>query len=200
MWPHWFSAEVNNSWTTIQMKDPVPCWREESSKWKNEVTWGTNDEGQDVHSAGQTIATSHGLTPKGSVLEGKSRYFREIEVDEILFHLARFWAPEKWIFVTGRFFSISFWMVAPVFFKGRYWEKKTVGVESWSSWYTPLNMTNLYWQYSPVCDQYVRSTPHPVTVTTRIITFLVGNPYKPSFATVTGWGVDPTNMGIRGGY
>ena len=39
---------------------------------------------------------------------------------------------------------------------------------------------------------YVRSTPHPVTVTTRIITFLVGNPYKPSFATVTGWGVDPT--------
>ena len=23
------------------------------------------------------------------------------------------------------------------------------------------------------------------------ITFLVGNPYKPSFATVTGWGVDP---------
>ena len=33
---------------------------------------------------------------------------------------------------------------------------------------------------------YLRSTPHPVTVTTRIITFLVGNPYKPSFATVTG--------------
>ena len=38
---------------------------------------------------------------------------------------------------------------------------------------------------------YFRSTPHPVTVPTRIITFLVGNPYKPSFATVTGWGVDP---------
>ncbi len=37
-------------------------------------------------------------------------------------------------------------------------------------------------------------TPHPVTVTTRIITFLVGNPYKPSFATVTGWGVDPRYM------
>ena len=31
----------------------------------------------------------------------------------------------------------------------------------------------------------LRSTPHPVTVTTRIITFLVGDPYKPSFATVT---------------
>ena len=38
---------------------------------------------------------------------------------------------------------------------------------------------------------YLRSTPHPVTVTKRVITFLVGNPYKPSFATVTGWGVDP---------
>ena len=38
----------------------------------------------------------------------------------------------------------------------------------------------------PVIQIYVRSTPHPVTVTTRIIPFLVGNPYKPSFATVTG--------------
>ena len=43
----------------------------------------------------------------------------------------------------------------------------------------------------PFLDVCFRSTPHPVTVTTRIITFLVGNPYKPSFATVTGWGVDP---------
>ena len=43
---------------------------------------------------------------------------------------------------------------------------------------------------------YIRSTPHPVTVTTRIITFLVGNPYKPSFATVTGWGVDPKYSNI----
>ncbi len=39
---------------------------------------------------------------------------------------------------------------------------------------------------SMVLKILVRSTPHPVTVTTRIITFLVGNPYKPSFATVTG--------------
>ena len=46
---------------------------------------------------------------------------------------------------------------------------------------------------------YFRSTPHPVTVTTRIITFLVGNPYKPSFPTVTGWGVDlrSTIVGFR---
>ena len=38
------------------------------------------------------------------------------------------------------------------------------------------------WIHTTPC-QYVRSTPHPLTVTTRIITFLVGNPYKPSFAT-----------------
>ena len=36
----------------------------------------------------------------------------------------------------------------------------------------------------------IGTTPHPVTVTTRMIPFLVGNPYKPSFVTVTGWGVD----------
>ena len=41
-----------------------------------------------------------------------------------------------------------------------------------------------------ICIIYIGTTPHPVTVTTRIIPFLVGNPYKPSFATVTGWGVD----------
>ncbi len=43
-----------------------------------------------------------------------------------------------------------------------------------------------------------RSTPLPVTVTTRIITFLVGDPYKPSFATVTGRGVDPIYYIIQG--
>ena len=39
---------------------------------------------------------------------------------------------------------------------------------------------------------YVGCGPLTVTVTTRIVTFLVGNPYKPSLATVTGWGVDPS--------
>ena len=37
---------------------------------------------------------------------------------------------------------------------------------------------------------YVGTTPQPLTVTTRILPFLVGNPYKPSFVTVTGWGVN----------
>ncbi len=34
-------------------------------------------------------------------------------------------------------------------------------------------------------------SPCPVTVTTRIVIFLIGNPYKPSFATVTGRGDNP---------
>ena len=51
----------------------------------------------------------------------------------------------------------------------------------------------------PFEDVYLRSTPHPVTVTTRIITYLVGNPYKPSFATVTGWGVDPMYILLKTG-
>ena len=38
---------------------------------------------------------------------------------------------------------------------------------------------------------YVGYGPFPVRVTTRIITFLVGNPYKPLFATVTGKGATP---------
>ena len=38
--------------------------------------------------------------------------------------------------------------------------------------------------------------PHPVTVTTRIITCFVGNPYEPSFVTVTGWGVTVTGWGV----
>ena len=53
---------------------------------------------------------------------------------------------------------------------------------------------------SKLMQIYVRSTPHPVTVTTRIITFLVGNPYKPSFVTVTGWGVDPKYMVVLNSF
>ena len=32
---------------------------------------------------------------------------------------------------------------------------------------------------------YIELSPCPVTVTTRVIVFLIGDPYKPSFATVT---------------
>ena len=38
--------------------------------------------------------------------------------------------------------------------------------------------------------------PTRIPVTTRIITFLVGNPYKASFATITGRGDNPNNTTI----
>ena len=40
--------------------------------------------------------------------------------------------------------------------------------------------------------------PFPVIVTTRIVTFLVGDPYKPSFATITGKGDNPRYHQIKG--
>ena len=40
---------------------------------------------------------------------------------------------------------------------------------------------------------------HWVTVTTRILTFVVGNPHKPSFATVTGRGPHPIYITSIGG-
>ena len=37
-----------------------------------------------ARNSGQIIVASHDLTPKGSFWEGKSPYFREIQVGEIL--------------------------------------------------------------------------------------------------------------------
>ena len=45
---------------------------------------------------------------------------------------------------------------------------------------TTVKLLGIPWNY-----------PHRVTVTfIHFDSFLVGNPYKPSFMTVTGWGVD----------
>ena len=49
-----------------------------------------------------------------------------------------------------------------------------------------LFIDGVYWGYN------LGVAPLTVTVTTRIITFLVGNPYKPSFPTVTGRGPHPS--------
>ncbi len=38
---------------------------------------------------------------------------------------------------------------------------------------------------------YFGLSPIPVTVSTRIVIFLVTDPYKPSFATITGRGDNP---------
>ena len=49
-------------------------------------------------------------------------------------------------------------------------------------------VVSLPWFFLEVWFRFIGLSPLPVTVTTRIITFLVGDPYKPSFATVTGRG------------
>ena len=43
---------------------------------------------------------------------------------------------------------------------------------------------------------FVGLSPFPVIVTTRIVSCLVGNPYKPSFATITGKGDNPKYMDV----
>ena len=47
------------------------------------------------------------------------------------------------------------------------------------------------WHEHQLEEVYFGCGPFPVTVTTRIIPFLGGNPCKPSFGTVSGWGVHP---------
>ena len=46
---------------------------------------------------------------------------------------------------------------------------------------------------NPSKIQYIGLSPLPLPVTTRIITFLVGNPYKPSFPLLLGRGDNPNN-------
>ena len=43
------------------------------------------------------------------------------------------------------------------------------------------------------CDGLELPPTQDAIVTTRTITFFVGNPYSPSFVTVTEWGVDPSD-------
>lgn len=45
--------------------------------------------------------------------------------------------------------------------------------------------------YPGIVDFKLDLPPHPVTVTFFISTFFVGNPYTPSFVTVTGLGGRP---------
>ena len=53
------------------------------------------------------------------------------------------------------------------------------------------------WQVKILVPDPLELPPPPVTVTTRNIPVLVGNPYKPSFVTVTGWGVDQRDPLIK---
>ncbi len=72
--------------------------------------------------------------------------------------------------------------------------RRIISSPSW--WYS-----GDWWSVVKYCDTNISQKSHiylwiglspcPVTVTTRIIPFLVGNPYKPSFVTVTGRGDNP---------
>ena len=52
---------------------------------------------------------------------------------------------------------------------------------NWNGCLKKADPKDILWNYPP---------PR-IPVTTRIIPFLVGNPYKPSFVTITGWGGRP---------
>ena len=90
-------------------------------------------------------------------------------------------------------------------------------ISKWGTWWSVLKALSLKHHISPSAltylayhhrgatplmfsildriDVYVGSTPPPrMPVTSRIIPFLVGNPYKPLFVTVTGWAVDRMYM------
>ena len=63
----------------IRLTNPMGPWESAVAIWFAYLQNAAEDE------SGQIIATSHGsLTPKGSGLEGKSPYFAEIQVGEIL--------------------------------------------------------------------------------------------------------------------
>ncbi len=68
---------------------------------------------------------------------------------------------------------------------------------AWSFCFSLLSLTSpklLQFNYQTKTELNAPSlglSPLPVTVTTRIITFLIGYPYKPSFATITGRGGCP---------
>ena len=67
-------------------------------------------------------------------------------------------------------------------------------------WFTYQGINDIYvyvYMYVHKINTYIYIymsfgyAPHSVTITTRIIISLVRDPHEPSFATVTGWGVDP---------
>ena len=61
------------------------------------------------HPSGQIIATSHDLGPQKVAKEGKSPYFRKIQVGEILFHLARsIFRCFSSLFVSGRLWDFNY--------------------------------------------------------------------------------------------
>ena len=70
---------------------------------------------------------------------------------------------------------------------GFHWMLGVAGFQKMSS----LCTSGLHWNCSTYCMSGICwNYPPQVTVTTRMISFSIGNPYQPSFVIVTGWGVD----------
>ena len=67
---------------------------------------------------------------------------------------------------------------------------KIMAAKSWLWFWKVLSSGKLTYQWSITIfnRKYIGLSPLPVRVTTRIITFLVGNPYKPSFPLLLGGG------------
>lgn len=85
------------------------------------------------------------------------------------------------------FFQINWWYTIWQDRMGFHWMLGVAGFQKMSS----LCTSGLHWNCSTCCmSGMCWNYPPQVTVTTRIISFLVGNPYQPKNVTVTGWGVD----------
>ena len=106
-----------------------------------------------------------------------------------------------WWLLTTHLKNMRFCQIGSIFPRVQGGNKKICELPPPSCFlYLPIpTKTNMTMKKTPVLNRrYIRSTPHPVTVTTRNIIFLVGNPYKPSFATVTGRGVVPRDTSSNG--
>ena len=88
--------------------------------------------------------------------------------------------------IQGNIIDTIFGKVFLLSIRGLFWQNCETLARDFSEKpihkYPHTDLTYLYFGYGPF----------PGTVTTRIITFLVGNPYKPLFDTVTGKGPHPT--------
>ena len=68
-----------------------------------------------------------------------------------------------------------------------------VSYESESSWNDKIIQVNQGFNWFNWFNDNLGVAPFPVTVSTRIVLFLVGDPYKPSFTTVTVRGPHPND-------
>lgn len=90
-------------------------------------------------------------------------------------------------FVFQFFFQINWLYIIWQDRMGFHWMLGVAGFQKMAS----LCTSGLHWNCSTYCMSGICwNYPPQVTVTTRMISFSIGNPYQPSFVIVTGWRVD----------